>query len=237
MMEPLPKAILFDLDDTILSLGSPKACWQRVCEGFADRLNGMKSDAMLAVILEMSVWYWSDPERHRRGRLDLTLARREVVAGAFQKMGLEDAALANEIADTFNVAREAGACLFPDAIDTLDRIRKRGVLMALITNGGSEIQRGKIERFGLAPFFDLIQIEGELGFGKPDERAYRHALAALGVRPEETWMVGDNLEWEVVAPQRLGISAVWHDWQGTGLPEGSPVRPDRIIGTLAELIL
>ena len=236
MMAALPKAILFDLDDTILSLGSPQACWQRVCEGFVGRLDGARSDALLETILKVSAWYWSDPERHRRGRLDLTLARREVVAGAFQKMGLRDEILAQEIADTFNVAREAGACLFPDATDTLRRLRERGVRLALITNGGGEIQRGKIERFGLAPYFDLIQIEGELGVGKPDERAYRHALAALGVGPEETWMVGDNLEWEVVAPQRLGITGVWHDWQGTGLPEGSRVRPDRIIRTLSEIV-
>ena len=49
-------------------------------------------------------------------------------------------------------------------------------------------------------------------------------------------MVGDNLEWEVVAPQRLGIYAIWYDGYGTGLPPGSPIRPDRIIRTLPELL-
>jgi FMN phosphatase YigB (HAD superfamily) len=32
-------------------------------------------------------------------------------------------------------------------------------------------------------------------------------MEVLGVGPHETWMVGDNLEWEIVAPQRLGIYA------------------------------
>jgi putative hydrolase of the HAD superfamily len=27
-------------------------------------------------------------------------------------------------------------------------------------------------------------------------------MEVLGVGPHETWMVGDNLEWEVVSPQR-----------------------------------
>ena len=40
----------------------------------------------------------------------------------------------------------------------------------------------------------------------------------LGVGPHETWMVGDNLEWEIVAPQRLGIYAIWHDGYDVGLP-------------------
>jgi putative hydrolase of the HAD superfamily len=49
-------------------------------------------------------------------------------------------------------------------------------------------------------------------------------------------MVGDNLEWEVAAPQRLGIHAIWHDGYGTGLPPDCPVRPDRIIRRLSELL-
>jgi len=71
------------------------------------------------------------------------------------------------------------------------------------------IQRAKIERFALTHRFDHIQIEGEHGFGKPDERAYQHAMQALGATAPETWMIGDNLEWEIEVPQRLGIYAIW----------------------------
>jgi putative hydrolase of the HAD superfamily len=91
-------------------------------------------------------------------------------------------------------------------------------------------------RFALERHFVHIQIEGEHGFGKPEERAYTHAMATLGVTPAQTWMVGDNLEWEVAAPQRLGIYAIWHDPHGVGLPEASPIRPDRIIRSLSELL-
>jgi putative hydrolase of the HAD superfamily len=49
-------------------------------------------------------------------------------------------------------------------------------------------------------------------------------------------MVGDNLEWEVVAPQRLGIYAIWMDVHGEGLPAGSTIKPDRIIRSLTELV-
>ena len=48
--------------------------------------------------------------------------------------------------------------------------------------------------------------------------------------------VGDNLEWEVEVPQRLGIYAIWMDVHGEGLPQGSRVKPDRIIRSLAELL-
>jgi putative hydrolase of the HAD superfamily len=49
-------------------------------------------------------------------------------------------------------------------------------------------------------------------------------------------MIGDNLEWEVEAPQRLGIYSVWMDVHGDGLPAESPITPDRIIRSLSELL-
>src|SRR5205807_8422297 len=110
------------------------------------------------------------------------------------------------------------------------------VRLALITNGAAAPQRQKVTRFALEHRFDHIQIEGEHGFGKPEERAYTHALEALGVGPRDAWMVGDNLEWEVVAPQRLGIYAIWYDGYAVWLPHGCPIRPDRIIRSLPELL-
>jgi putative hydrolase of the HAD superfamily len=126
--------------------------------------------------------------------------------------------------------------MFPGAHETVDGLKRLGVRLALVTNGAAAPQRAKVVRFALEHRFDHIQIEGEYGFGKPEERAYRHALTALGAEAHETWIVGDNLEWEVAAPQRLGIYAIWHDGYGQGLPADAPARPDRIIRSLPELL-
>ncbi len=88
-----------------------------------------------------------------------------------------------------------------------------------MTNGGSEGQRAKIERFALAAHFDYIGIEGEVGCGKPDRGAYDAALRSLGASPEDTWMVGDNLDWDVAGAQAAGIYGIWLDKDGTGLPQ------------------
>lgn len=118
----------------------------------------------------------------------------------------------------------------------LDWFRAQGVRLALITNGTPTAQRAKIERFDLEHRFHHIQIEGEFGIGKPESAAYRRALDRLGVAARDTWMVGDNLEWEVIAPQALGIHAIWHDSLRRGLPDGHPARPDRIIIHLGQLL-
>ena len=49
-------------------------------------------------------------------------------------------------------------------------------------------------------------------------------------------MVGDNLEWEVAAPQRLGIFGIWFDAACKGLPRDTHIKPDRIVASLSELL-
>ena len=177
---------------------------------------------------------WADPGRHKYWRHRIDEARRKIVAIAFAELAaaghpVPAQAVGDAMADAYNALHDEELAMFPDAHETLDELKERGVKLALITNGAAAPQRAKVVRFALEHRFDHIQIEGEHGFGKPEERAYTHAMEVLGVVPHETWMVGDNLEWEVVGPQRLGIHAIWHDGYGVGLPPGSPIKPDRII--------
>jgi putative hydrolase of the HAD superfamily len=185
--------------------------------------------------------FWADEDRHRRGRLNLLDARRDIVLEGFSTLAaaghaVPDKAVAGRMASRYQTYRDEQMFLFPHAHEVVDTLRDAGVKLALITNGAAQPQRAKVERFDLTHRFHHIQIEGEHGFGKPEERAYRHALSVLGVEAHETWMVGDNLEWEVMAPQRLGIHAIWHDSLSAGLPSGTEARPDRIIRSLRELL-
>lgn len=232
----LPRALLLDLDDTIIDdSGSVQACWRAACEHFAGGL-GVDAVALHAAIEPIREWYWSDPERHRVGRMDLRAASANIVELALRQLGVQDLSAARKISDAYRDRRDEFLCLFPGATDALQGLRDGGVQLALLTNGSAQAQRAKIERFSLAAYFDCILVEGEFGVGKPDERVYRHALDVLGSAAEAAWMAGDNLEWDVAAPQRLGMVGIWVDGFQLGLPEDSPVRPDRIISCLADLL-
>ena len=242
-MPDLPTAILFDLDDTILSaFGQAEGQWRRVVAEFAEHLDPHPPDDVVAAMNAYSRYLWADAARHKYWRHRIGEARRHIVANAFAELAAAHGRTApapdicDAIADRFNALQHDELRMFPGAHETLDRLKELGVKLALVTNGAGEPQRAKVRRFALEHRFDHIQIEGEHGFGKPEEAAYRHALASLGVAAQETWMVGDNLEWEVVAPQRLGIYAIWYDGYAQGLPPDSPIRPDRIITSLPELL-
>lgn len=235
----LPKALLLDLDDTILDDSLVvDACWRRACAEGCRGATGLDPAAVLAAIERTKSWFWSDPERHRTGRLDMDGARLEVVRASLLDLGVDAATerdLAARIADAYTRMRDEAIEEIPGALDTVRWLRSRGCRLALLTNGGEAAQRRKIERFGLGPLFDAVLVEGELDFGKPDPRIYELALTRLGTGPAETWMIGDNLEWDVAQPQRMGMFAVWVDGRGAGLPAGHAVRPDRIVRTLREI--
>ena len=233
----LPKAILLDLDDTIISAhGNQGDAWRQVLAGFEGHEAVADHERLHDHVLAAAQWFWSDTDRHRIGRHDIRKARRDIVARAFAQIELDHDELCHTIADAFSDHREAAMQLFPGALDTLDRLRQEGVALALVTNGGAQGQRAKIERFDLAHRFDHILIEGEFGKGKPEPEVYLHLMERLDSGPDTTWVVGDNLEWEVAAPQRLGIHAIWCDPYAKGLPEGSAIKPDRIIQALPELL-
>jgi len=233
----LPKGILFDLDDTIIAYSAiMEPLWRQICRRYADRSALFNADELYGAIRKTSSWYWSDPERHRAGRTDLHKTRRKIVNMAFGEMSVDNPFLADEIADCFSEERELHVAFFPGAENALEILIERDVSLALVTNGESSKQRKKIDRFGLEKFFKSILIEGEVGFGKPEKEVYLRALHELGLDPEDVWMVGDNLEWEVAAPQRLGIFSIWNDFNRKGLPDFSEITPDRIIHSISELV-
>ncbi len=236
-----PRAILLDLDDTILDCGDVNAAWLTVVGEFRDEIGGLEPANVSWRIRQEAEAFWSDPDRHRIHRQDLRTSRRGIVERAFAAIGdkggpVLSRATAHALADRLTLYREEQICVFPGAIEAVEALRDEGILLGLITNGASEPQRAKVVQFDLERHFDHVQIEGEMGFGKPEERTYRHALSVLNTEPHDAWMVGDNLEWEVAAPQRLGMAGIWHDHLKAGLPADSPHRPDRIIQSLAELL-
>lgn len=222
------------MDDTIITwVIPPDAVWDALCRRYAREADGLEPEKLFEAIGRARDWYWSDLSRHRTGRLNLHEARREVIRLAFTSLNIDNPELADKIADDYSADREKTSSLVTGAIATLEGLRKRGIRLALVTNGGSEMQRAKIKKFGLAPFFENILIEGEFGCGKPDERVFLHTLEKLNVPPADAWMVGDDLERDIFPCRVLGIYTLWVDGRGKGDP--GQVQPDGIIRNISEI--
>ena len=227
--------VLFDLDDTLVAFDAvTDKSWKEVCLEYSTANHGVNPELLFAAIKKVNDWYWSDPERHRIGRNNLPVARRTVLREVFQSLDLPESD-ADAMAERYSTVRLDNMYVLPGTQPTLDFLRSKRYRLGLLTNGDGETQRYKIARFDLAKYFETILVEGELGYGKPDMRIYRLALSALGLEPEDTCMIGDNLNWDVEAPQQLGIRAIWIDRKRTGLPTASTAVPHRVIRDISEV--
>jgi putative hydrolase of the HAD superfamily len=232
----LPRALLLDLHDTIVNYsGGIADCWRHACDSCRDDLDGILPDLLYNTIERTRAWFWSDPGRHRDGRLDLAAAAERVVSLALGELGASSPRLATIVAARYRTQHETLLALFPQALETIQWLRDSGCRLALVTNGGTATQRAKVEKFGLTSLFDVILIEGELGFGKPDPRVYAKALSELGVGAHDAWMVGDHPEWDVAQPQRMGLRGVWVDTHGVGVTDLNGVSPDLVLRAVSEI--
>jgi len=100
----------------------------------------------------------------------------------------------------------ANARLFDDTIPFLDRLRSRGIRIAIVSNC-TENTRPLLAWLGVDALADALVLSCEVGAAKPAARIFRHALARLGVAAEAAVFVDDQAAY-CAGSEAVGISAV-----------------------------
>lgn len=108
------------------------------------------------------------------------------------------------LGDTFSVIQ-------PESVRLLDELKKKGILIGLITNTFSD-ERDLIRESILFSYFDVALISYEQGIIKPDLRLYRMMTDKLGVRADECIYVGDGGSRELYAAREAGMHPVQCTW-------------------------
>ena len=117
---------------------------------------------------------------------------------------------------------------FADGVpETFRELVRKGIRMALITDGRSGTQRRKIEALHLSDFIssDLIFISEETGFDKYSMEAFAHVVRAF---PEasEFYYVGDNPRKDFYFPNLLGWTSVRVPYHPDNVhPQADPPSP------------
>lgn len=120
--------------------------------------------------------------------------------------------------------RPASLTLAEGVRKTLDLLTKKGVRMALITDGRSLTQRNKIEALGIAGYFhpDLILISEETGHSKTESKEMFATVVRLFPEASRFLYVGNNPLKDFYYPNILG----WTTLQ-------APSHPDDVHGDIA----
>jgi HAD superfamily hydrolase (TIGR01549 family) len=221
-----PKAILFDLDDTlwpiaptILQAEETLFAWlrehaPRVAERFT-------IDTLRQARLEMLA---QQPELN----LDLGKLRRAGLLAAFEHAG-EDPAKVEHAMTQFFAARNA-VIPYDDVVPGLIRLRDK-VLVGSISNGNADLRT-----IGLSHHFKVSVAAHELGVAKPDAAIFLAACRELGVAPQDAVYVGDDVLLDVQGAQRAGLRAVWMNRTGSTKHLEHEVVPDATVRDFDELL-
>jgi putative hydrolase of the HAD superfamily len=209
------RAVLFDVDFTLARPGpelGPEG-YRRVGERHGLALDPERYEqARLAALASLQ----RHPELEHDDEIWIAFTE-EIVRG----MG-GDAVGARACAEDLVRAWETHArfTLYDDALPALADLREHGVKIGLVSNGSRDL-----EEFVAHHGLDADCVVGSRAFGrtKPHPEIFRHALALLGVEPEDAAMIGDSYEDDIEGARALGMKAFLLDRDNR-----HPDEPDRL---------
>jgi len=191
------KAVIFDLDNTLLDFMNMKS--QAVISG----INGMieagfqidKNYAYKSIfkIYESKGWEYQevfdDFILSEIGRLDYKILASGIVA--------------------YRKAKEASLILYPNVNSTLITLSKLGLKLGVVSDAPSREAWMRICSVNLHHIFDAVVTFHDTGMHKPSPEPFRKISSLLEVRPEESIMIGDWPERDVIGAKKLGMKTAF----------------------------
>lgn len=232
------KLLIFDLDNTLINYGGvTKKAWQLATEKCKNEFKlSVNANAMTDQIIKVNNTIWENEAKRPKGNFSFYELRKSIVATALRNLNIEDEFITDFLVQQYAVCKYEAIYVFEDVFETLKKLKTKGYLLALLTNGDGNVQREKLRRFHLESLFDGIFIDGEQGVGKPEKKAYDNVLNHFHLTPDKACMIGDHYLWEVAAPKRYGLHAIWVNRGHLGIEGNEMVKADAIIYNISEML-
>ncbi|TVR23966.1 MAG: HAD family hydrolase [Anaerolineaceae bacterium] len=238
------RAILFDLDDTLIDWGAFAEAWERNETPHIKKV----FDHIQTIIDVAGGFETYRREYFTRTRQAWMEARNNLVAPHLGRV-LVDAAVAvgvpREHADmerflsVYEWTRVEGTSPFPEAADVLSELRDAGLRLGIVTNAFQPMWLRDVEMaaHGLLEFFPRCRISAaDVGYLKPHPAIFERALNCIGTAPEQTIFIGDNPTADIAGAQSNGMRAVMRVTARRRPLISGLVVPDAAINSLVELL-
>ena len=223
LLQPHTRAVLFDLDGTLLDSAPDLAC------------------AVDATLLD----FGHPPAGAERVADWVGNGARALVARALAHAGglpgedAVDAALLDRAQQAFlgHYQRHLAvhSRLYPGVEDTLDKLRLCGFALAVVTNKPGRFVPPLLSHFGIGRHFGLVLGGDALPEKKPAPAPLLHCAQAFGLAPSECLMVGDSSA-DVSAARAAGMPVVCVSYGYNRGRDVAELGPDAVIHHLAELL-
>ncbi|MEQ8674956.1 MAG: HAD family hydrolase [Aggregatilineales bacterium] len=237
------KAILFDLDDTLIDWSHFSSNWEEV---ESRHLSG------LYTFLCDTIQPFSTKDNFTEGYIQRTReawsnARTTLIAPHLGRIIIETASalgIPAEMLDekaclkAYQWGAVPGTSPFPDVIESLTLLRERGLRMGIVTNAFQPMwmRDEEMNQHGLLEFFPECRFSAaDVGRLKPHADIFATALNCLDLPPEEVVFIGDNPTADVAGAQSAGMNAILRSKRSTRSYKKGLVVPDGTIDSLKQL--
>ncbi|TDL31516.1 HAD family hydrolase [Jeotgalibacillus sp. S-D1] len=259
-----PKAVFFDLDDTLLWDKKSIELALRFTAEDAERKFGVKADELVASVRALAPSIYEEFPTHaftkliginpfeglwgefgeaihfkfrEMGRL-MPEYRKRVWTEALKSNGVHDENGGTWLSEQFIAHRKKNPVLYEETLQTLEILQQEGFRLLMLTNGAPSLQLEKLRITPeLVPYFEHIVISGNVGVGKPDPAVFDHALRLMDLQASDVWMVGDNRGTDILGANRVNMKSVLiqHD-KKEGANSNPSGSPDLVIERLQDIV-
>lgn len=151
-----------------------------------------------------------------------------------EQFGLKNRTLAKKLAKTYVAVSPLKTQLRPFAMELLQELNGEFPLH-IITNGFQEVQAIKLKASGLEPYFQQVITSEKAGHKKPSPRIFKHALKCAKALAENSWMVGDDWQADVLGAKQSGLKSIWYNPKKEPIPEAD-VRQVDCLSKVTEIV-
>lgn len=208
----MPRAIIFDAGNTLLSMNYPVIAAELRGRGHAVSAEAVEEAELRArVRLDAALLGASTESSSTAGRY-LTLL--------LEHLGITDEAEIREIARwrrSYNLPVGLWNRAAPGAAAALARVREAGLIAGVISNSNGSV-RSILEETGLARHLDFIIDSWVVGVQKPDPRIFQLGLELAGVAAPRAMYVGDLYSVDVLGARAAGMDGILLDPRGFWAP-------------------
>jgi putative hydrolase of the HAD superfamily len=163
------------------------------------------------------------------GKMSMEEARAERFKFIFLNRGIEiDFNTANNAAEIYRMSylknwrRSEGS-------EELLKLLKKYYKIGIITNNLKSEQQNKLQYLEFEKYIDVMITSEEARISKPDPNIFRLALKKLNVKPEETVMIGDSWEHDIMGAKAAGLKCIWLNHHKKPCPDPSAATEIRTL--------
>ena len=211
----MPKAIFFDVDDTLLNFGlSSKGALADVFDRFGLNLD----DAVQNRYDDINNGLWAEQKRGLRSVQNVIDSRFRML---FDAMEWQVDVEAFRDAYQHNLAQSH--VMEQGALETVQQLSEKYQLY-VASNSILAMQTSRLRLAKLLPYFQDLFVSNDIGYEKPDLRFFETCLQRSQLQPEDIVFVGDSLEADMAGASGSGMTACWYNPQQKDAPQNIAIQ-------------